>query len=84
MRTVRELVWLTQLGFSIVCPLVLCLFGAIWLRDRFGLGNWVLFRHCPGIGRCIFPRRRPLHGCQLFKPPLAGEAYSSKETSHIL
>ncbi len=43
MRTVRELVWLTQLGVSIVCPVVLCLFGAIWLRDRFGLGNWVLF-----------------------------------------
>lgn len=43
MRTVRELVWLTQLGLSIVCPLLLCLLGAVWLRDRFGFGNWVIF-----------------------------------------
>lgn len=43
MRTMRELVWLTQLGLSIVCPLLLCLLGAVWLRDRFGLGNWVIF-----------------------------------------
>ena len=43
MRTVRELVWLTQLGLSIVCPLLLCLLGAVWLPDRFGFGNWVIF-----------------------------------------
>ena len=32
MRTMRELIWLTQLGLSIV-----------WLRNRFDLGNWVIF-----------------------------------------
>lgn len=47
MRTVRELVWLTQLGLSIVCPLLLCLLGAVWLRDRFGFGNWVIFWASP-------------------------------------
>lgn len=43
MRTMRELIWLTQLGLSIVCPLLLCVLGAVWLRNRFDLGNWVIF-----------------------------------------
>lgn len=42
MGTLRELTWLTQLGFSIVSPLALCVLGAVWLRDRFGLGTWVI------------------------------------------
>lgn len=42
MRTLRELVWLTQLGFSIISPLLLCLLGAVWLRNRFGLGGWIV------------------------------------------
>ena len=60
MRTVRELVWLTQLGLSIVCPLLLCLLGAVWLRDRFGFGNWVIF-----LGIAL--------GCELFEPTGAGK-----------
>ena len=43
MRTMRELIWLTQLGLSIVCPLLLSVLGAVWLRNRFDLGNWVIF-----------------------------------------
>lgn len=42
MHTLRELTWLTQLGFSIVSPLLLCLLGSVWLRNRFGLGGWVV------------------------------------------
>lgn len=42
MGTLRELTWLTQLGFSIVSPLALCVLGSVWLRDRFGLGTWVV------------------------------------------
>ncbi len=63
MRTVRELVWLTQLGLSIVCPLLLCLLGAVWLRDRFGFGNWVIFFRW----RCL------CQGCELFEPTGAGK-----------
>ena len=42
MVILRELAWLTQLGFSIVSPLLLCLLGAVWLRNRFSLGGWVV------------------------------------------
>lgn len=36
------LIWLTQLGISVAVPLALCTFGAVWLRDRFQLGSWIL------------------------------------------
>ena len=35
------LILLSQFGMSIAVSLGLCLFGASWLRDRFGLGNWI-------------------------------------------
>lgn len=43
MKYLKDLVWLTQLGLSVITPLLLFLLGAVWLRDRFGLGVWVLF-----------------------------------------
>ena len=42
MKEFNMLVWLTQLGISIAAPLALCIMGAFWLRNRFGLGAWVL------------------------------------------
>ena len=68
MRTVRELVWLTQLGLSIVCPLLLCLLGAVWLRK---LGYF--FGHRPGIERRVFRWRCLCQGCELFEPTGAGK-----------
>ena len=38
----RHLVWLTQFGLSVVLPPVLFLLGAVWLKNRFGLGGWVV------------------------------------------
>ena len=35
------LILLSQFGMSIAVSLGLCLFGASWLRDRFGLENWI-------------------------------------------
>lgn len=42
MKEFNLLIWLTQLGISVAFPLALCTLGAVWLRDRFGLGSWVL------------------------------------------
>ncbi len=33
---------LTQLGFSIACPMILCTVGALKLSQRFQLGSWVV------------------------------------------
>lgn len=43
MKNLNLLVWLTQLGFSVAFPLAGFLLAALWLRERFGLGVWVIF-----------------------------------------
>ena len=47
MKDLTLLVWLTQLGLSVVVPLCGFVFLAIWLRNSLDLGNWILF---VGIG----------------------------------
>ncbi len=42
MKDVSLLVWITQLGLSVVVPLVGFLWLAVWLRSRFALGGWVI------------------------------------------
>lgn len=38
----KGLSWLTQLGFSIICPPLLCVFAALKLKQRFLLGDWIV------------------------------------------
>lgn len=38
----KYLSFLTQLGLSIITPILLCILGAVWLQNRFHLGGWVL------------------------------------------
>lgn len=47
MKDLQLLTWLTQLGLSTAVPLAGFVLLAVWLRERFGLGLWVLF---VGIG----------------------------------
>lgn len=42
MKNLSMIVWLTQLGFSIAFPLAGFILLAVWLRERFSLGPWVL------------------------------------------
>ena len=42
MKHLTLLVWLTQLGLSVAFPLAGFVLGAVWLRERFDLGVWVL------------------------------------------
>ncbi|MGX8698938.1 MAG: hypothetical protein ACSW8F_03290 [bacterium] len=42
LKIAKALVWLTQLGFSVAIPPVVFIAGAVWLRDRMGLGAWVV------------------------------------------
>lgn len=42
MKDLSLLVWLTQLGFSVAAPLAGFVLLAVWLRDRFSLGNWIV------------------------------------------
>lgn len=42
MKNVNLLIWLTQLGISVAVPLGGFIWLAIWLRQRFDLGVWVV------------------------------------------
>lgn len=43
MKDLALLVWLTQLGISVAVPLAGYPLLALWLRSRFGWGNWVVW-----------------------------------------
>ena len=42
MKNLNLLVWLTQLGLSVAGPLAGFILLAVWLRQQFDLGIWVL------------------------------------------
>lgn len=47
MKNLQLLTWLTQLGLSTAVPLAGFVWLAVWLRNRFELGLWVVFA---GVG----------------------------------
>lgn len=47
MKDLSLLVFLTQLGLSVVAPLVVFIGGAVWLYQSWNWGSWVLW---VGIG----------------------------------
>ena len=48
MKELSLLTWLTQLGLTVALPLGGSIWLAVWLRDRFDLGAWVLW-----LGICL-------------------------------
>lgn len=45
-QAMEYLIWVGQLGISLVTPLLLCLLGCWWLTARMGVGLWV---YLPGF-----------------------------------
>lgn len=42
MKNLNLLIWLTQLGISVAVPMVGFVLLAVWLRQRFDWGVWVI------------------------------------------
>ncbi len=42
MKNINLLIFITQLGLSVALPPAVFILLALWLRDRFALGNWVV------------------------------------------
>ena len=42
MKNGKLLIWITQLGLSVAAPLGGFILLAVWLRQRFQWGNWVI------------------------------------------
>lgn len=51
MKNISMLVWLTQLGLTVAVPPVMFVLLALWLRDSWGWGGWVVWL---GIGLGIY------------------------------
>lgn len=51
MKQLHLLVWITQLGLSTATPLIGFILLAVWLKDRFCWGNWVIWL---GIGLGLY------------------------------
>ena len=51
MKELSLLVWLTQLGLSVSLPMCGFVLLAVWLKNQFSWGNWVIF---VGIGLGLF------------------------------
>lgn len=41
-KDIGMLAWVTQLGLSVAFPLAGFVLLAVWLKNRFGWGNWVI------------------------------------------
>ena len=39
---ISALAMVTQFGIGTITPMLLCIFAALWLKTRFGLGDWVV------------------------------------------
>ena len=42
MKSAKLLIWITQLGFSTAVPLIGFIWLAVWLRNSFNWGAWVI------------------------------------------
>jgi hypothetical protein len=42
-KDIHLIVWISQLGLSVLAPLCICVLGSVWLRNRLGLGVWIIF-----------------------------------------
>ena len=40
-KAAMALSMITQFGLSVAAPIVLCALAASWIKQRFGLGDWV-------------------------------------------
>lgn len=78
--TLKSLVWITQLGLSIISPLLICVLGAAWLRGRFGWGTWVIILGlllglggavCAGATFCRHTRPLTQGDTHTKKPPVS-------------
>ena len=43
MKNVSMLVWLSQLGLSVIAPLAGFILLAVWLHNECGFGNWIIW-----------------------------------------
>ena len=43
MKNLKLIIWVTQLGLSVVSPLACFIILALWLQEKWGWGKWTLW-----------------------------------------
>lgn len=76
MKNLNMLIWMTQLGLSVVLPPVCFVLVAVWLQDQYGWGQWVLW---VGIALGIYTAVQGLRGTLKAMEHMAKD--KSEETS---
>lgn len=41
-NSLKYMSMISQLGISVIAPAIVCIWGAIWLKSKFNLGDWVV------------------------------------------
>ena len=41
-KALQNLLWISQLGVSLITPPLVCIWGAYWLQNHFSLGGWIM------------------------------------------
>ena len=68
MKELSLIVWLTQLGFSIALPMGGFIWLAVWLRERYQLGGWVIIAGAVlGIAGAVDGLRYSLKAMELMR-----------------
>lgn len=73
------IIWLTQLGLSVAIPPAVLIILAVWLRNRFHLGGWIIvlgivagvFCAVDGFRKSLKAMERMSKDQKEQKPPLA-------------
>jgi uncharacterized membrane protein len=77
MKNLNMIIWLTQLGYSVAFPLAGFTLAAVWLRQRFQLGVWVLLLGI-GIGLVL-----AIDGFRVSMKAMEQMAKNNRETEEI-
>ena len=65
MKQLRKLLWLTQLGISLVTPPLLCIFLAHLAQSKWGWGGWIMAAACgSGVSASVCRAVSCLHYCK--------------------
>ena len=75
MKNLNMLIWMTQLGLSIVLPPVCFILLALWLRDQYGWGQWVLWA---GIALGIYTAIQGFRGSLKAMEQMSGDKAEDK------
>lgn len=41
-RALKNITYISQVGLSLITPIIICIMGARWIQNTFEFGNWIV------------------------------------------